>query len=549
MEKFIYYVLFIAVQCAAAGSITYLSWMNRGMPPVVLAAVCAAAANSVLFCLFARNREKKIAGFRRIILSGILKADSTERSDADVCAQLEQFAEERNTTDRETRNQFMEGKQFSLSFTRHIKESVYTATRINGSVHTINEASEKLNDEILDGMAAVEQITRTIGELENKIRLQADTVVQTAGAIDEMDSSIRNVSAITGKKQEASVKLVTLTRESQVQMEEMNRVIDAITGNIDSVKEINEIINTIASQTNLLSMNAAIEAAHAGDAGKGFAVVSDEIRKLAELTAQNAKLISTTLKDIVTNIKAVKESGSINLKNYENITVESETISEAFGEIEQAAFKLASGSGQIVSATHDLKTLTVSVQHGYGEIKDSSESVRNSIQKIVNTSRESSLETKRISSVAQELNITFLGIANVFLRYEKNFLRIGSLHALELDGAFDAVPVIMQHLLWIIKVRGVLDGRLKLDGAVLGDHTSCRLGKWIAGPETNAFREDARFKQLISDHENMHALVREIITSSKTMEKKVLEQKFDELLDYSSEIITGIMAFSGQTPA
>jgi len=257
------------------------------------------------------------------------------------------------------------------------------------------------------------------------------------------------------------------------------------------------------------------------------------------------------LKDIVSNIKNIQEFSSVNLKNYGEITSESENIAGAFSEINQAASELAVGSSEIVKATQSLKDITTSIKGGSGEIAESSGSIRKSIQEIVNASRESSEQTEQIAAVTQSPNMTFLGISDVFLKYENAVTGIQNFQDFEFGGktsgvAFNAVPIIIQHLLWIIKVRGVLDGKLAIDAAVLGDHTSCQLGKWIAGKDADKFRSSGNFLQLVSDHEKMHALVRDIIVSSKSLEQKELENKFNKLLEYSSNIITAITKLNEQ---
>ena len=91
-----------------------------------------------------------------------------------------------------------------------------------------------------------------------------------------------------------------------------------------------------------------------------------------------------------------------------------------------------------------------------------------------------------------------------------------------------------------------MDGKLQVDVSTLGDHKSCQLGKWIDGKEADRFRNSGSFRQMVSDHEKMHSLVRSIIAAAGDRDPKALEVKFDELLDYSAKIITAITELAGE---
>ncbi|HOV38287.1 MAG TPA: methyl-accepting chemotaxis protein [Spirochaetales bacterium] len=445
-----------------------------------------------------------------------------------------------------TRRILREKKVHALEFSEKMKDSVYTTTRINGSVLSIHEKIEALNKDILNSLAAIEEITRTILSFGRQIEEQSSSVVQTSAAITEMDASISNVRGITEKKEDASKTLVNSTQEGKRQMEEMGQVINSINSNIDSVQEVIKVINDIATRTNLLSMNAAIEAAHAGESGKGFAVVAAEIRKLSESTGENAKLISKTLKAIIENIKSAKDLSLLNLDSFTRITHEASLMADAFREIHMATSELSAGSNEIVSATQLLNDVTTSIKEGSHEIALSSEEIRKSIQRIVEASKESAGETANIADVAQALNVIFLKVSEVFLKYEEAISEIRSFQEFEFEGKrkrqdFDVVSIMLQHLLWIIRARGVIDKKLDIDLSELVDHTTCRLGQWILNEAPEYVKKQDGFVRLEKEHETLHRLVREIVESRDTFKRDVLEDKYNDLLQHS-EIILGELA-------
>ncbi len=442
-----------------------------------------------------------------------------------------------------------ESRGHSISFAMKLKDSIYTATRINGSVRSIHEHVSALEREIMSGMAAIEQINRTLQSLGTQIDLQSGSVSQTSAAVEQMDASIKNVRDITAKKRESVDRLLAKTREGERSMVEMGKAIDEINANIQAVSEITGVINAIAAQTNLLSMNAAIEAAHAGEAGKGFAVVAAEIRNLSESTTKNAKLIGTSLKSMIESVKNAMGRGAETSRVYGEVVGEAGGMSGAFAEIHAATEELEVGSAEIVTASLSLKNVTDTIKSGAAEIIVSSNEIGSSMRRIVDDGAKSNDETGKIASVAQELNMVFLDISEVFLKYESAIAKISDFQDAEFSAsgpkrALNVAPIMLQHLLWVVRARGAIDGTLDVDPSSVIDHHSCHLGKWIASDATAKLRGTASFNALVTDHEIMHRTVREIIQNAGSGSRESNEEKFDALLEYSSKIIDTLRGLS-----
>jgi methyl-accepting chemotaxis protein len=134
-----------------------------------------------------------------------------------------------------------------------------------------------------------------------------------------MAASVESVARIALQRQEALEQLVSITNKGGEQVEITNKLIEENANDVKEILEIIEIINNVASQTNLLSMNAAIEAAHASDSGRGFAVVAEEIRKLAESTNENSKRIRKTITTIADRIQQILEASNESSDSFQKI--------------------------------------------------------------------------------------------------------------------------------------------------------------------------------------------------------------------------------------
>ena len=433
----------------------------------------------------------------------------------------------------------------SKKFVQEMKESVYLVTSVNGSVRSINEKMDSLNHDLEISSNAISSISDTIRDFGHRIDDQSSAVVQTSASVEEMDSSIKNVRAITESKKTSSEDLLKLTEQNRNQMDEMNKIIEEVVGSIDSVQNIISVINGIAGKTNLLSMNAAIEAAHAGDAGRGFAVVAEEIRKLADSTTQNSKLISGTLKTMIGNISQAKAAGENVLSSYDGIRLDTESLVQAFTEILHATSELNIGSHEIVNATVSLKDITMSINDGARQMAESSEEIEKSIKSIVDASEDSKDQSEKISGISQDINMMFMTISQSIIQYEEYLQLIQEFQKREFDeSGNDEIPVtkiILQHLLWMIKARAVLDGKMNIPREQFVDHHSCELGRWIESSEGGLLEKLDNYDGLVGQHESLHGDLNRLLDGADTMTSEERENRYSALLGTSEKIIADLL--------
>lgn len=287
----------------------------------------------------------------------------------------------------------------------------------NRTLNTFQNDMTQFSSGFKESALSLNEIGREIDGLNNIVTSQASAQEESAAATNQMVSSINNVAGIVEKKVLAAEGLINTTSLGGQKLEDTVTIIQAISGRVDAIMEMVELINSIASNTNLLSMNAAIEAAHAGEAGKGFAVVAEEIRKLAEESANNSESIAKVLKEVVDNIKQSYDSGVSTQEAYTHILSDVKETSSAFHEISATTSELNAGSREILISLTELTELTKSVKTGTKNISDSQiliekqlsqtgsriSGIESDINRIVEGNDEIEAAIKNINRIAETL--------------------------------------------------------------------------------------------------------------------------------------------------
>ena len=254
------------------------------------------------------------------------------------------------------------------------------------ALHKEDKKAEEQNRVLMEHVNSatkfLDGITTIVHDLSKSIDMQAMAVEESSRRIEVMLNSLNNTSLMSKSKQDDINELIGNAAMGQASMKETIQSVQDISWSVDGIVSAIRIISSVASNTNLLSMNAAIEAAHAGDAGTGFAVVAGEIRRLAESTRENSHNISRTLKSIINAIDvASKQSGDTNAR-----------INEMSGEINDFAktmtsligtfTELSSESNDIIIALESLKVQSGEVKSLYGNVLSMTDKLRDSMHEL-----------------------------------------------------------------------------------------------------------------------------------------------------------------------
>lgn len=284
----------------------------------------------------------------------------------------------------------------SSNTTGNIKNSLekttnHTSKELDKITVQVNEIKDKINsldDKVTLTQTGAAEIEKQTIQLSDQIIEETSAIEQSTAAINQMVASINSVANITRTKKEATDQLVKSAKNGSDLLNNMTTAVNEINTQIGSIQEMVGLIDNISSQTNLLAMNAAIEAAHAGEAGKGFSVVADEIRKLSENTSKSSRQIATSLGGIVGSIERASEASDKTSSTFMNFIDEVTKIAQALDEIESSTVELATGGGEITKAMMILSDLSGQVREGSTLMEDKSKVMQNNMLGAKNESAE-----------------------------------------------------------------------------------------------------------------------------------------------------------------
>ena len=300
-----------------------------------------------------------------------------------------------------------------LELSANMEETAAAVHQIKANINSSMGLFQNQEASVNSTVTAVEQLTRNIESQDNSIDKQNGSIIESSSAVEEMIAQNQAIGASVEEAENYMKILLKSSEEGRGNIRHVADLVSTISEKSSDLETANSLISGIAARTNLLAMNAAIEAAHAGDAGRGFAVVADEIRKLAEqATAQSAQ-VKASISEINQYIKDVVEGSQSSGQSYEIIQMNIRRMGELTSTIRSSMHEQSAGGSMILNSLTDMREHAADVQSGSQEMTMGNRVILDEVSTLRNINDQLNMAMKEISHGIDEINQSVLDVSEL----------------------------------------------------------------------------------------------------------------------------------------
>ena len=309
---------------------------------------------------------------------------------------------------------------------RDLSSTETALKNIDSNVNKVKDLAVEQSAGVEETHATVLNIVKGLENLNSNIESQSASLTESSASIEEMVANIRAVTETLNKNAESVSVLEESAAAGQQIVTDAVGAAQAILDESAGLLEASSVIQNIASQTNLLAMNAAIEAAHAGEAGKGFAVVADEIRKLAEESNVQGKSITKRLKSLEKAIDKIASSTKDVEAQFKEIFNKTSAVKSQAALIQSAMDEQSAGSGQVLTAIHQLNDITSDIRNGSAEMLEGGRNIATEMELLSEGIRNI---TSSMNEVLKYADMITSGMRNQIAHSEKTAAHLARIKA------------------------------------------------------------------------------------------------------------------------